>query len=164
MNHNNEIAKHVNVLCCLRDPVDRWLTGISEYLYTYWDTDTSMKCEAIAKLVQDRVVFDDHTEVQQYFYSVFPHNSMSFFRHDDTHSVWNAIEKWTGTPKPPYKYLHNAINFTEDPVNKNKKAWKNWILDNCDLNSIKSYYENYDQETYRLLKQIDDRQSNQITI
>lgn len=164
MHHNNEIEKHVHVLCCLRDPVDRWVAGISEYLDRYWNDDSDIKCQATLKLVQDRVVLDDHTEVQQYFYSVFPHNSISFFRYDDTLSVWNAIEKWTGTPKPPYKYLHNPINFTDDPVNNNRKAWKNWILDNCDLNSIKSYYKNYDQETYRLLSKIDDRQSNQITI
>lgn len=148
-------------MCCLRDPVDRWVAGISEYLNTYWNDDDDIKCKATMKLLQDRVIWDDHTELQQYFYSVFPHNSITFFRHDDTQGVWNAIEKWTGVPVPPYKYLHNPINFTEDAVNKNRKAWKNWILDNSDLNSIKSYYEDYDQETYRLLSEINDRQSNQ---
>ena len=161
MHHDNSIEKHVHVLCCLRDPVDRWVAGISEYLDRYWNNDNDIKCQATLKLIQDRVIFDDHTEVQHYFYSVFPHNSMTFFRYDNTKSVWDAIEKWTGIPVPPYKYLHNPINFTDDPVNNKRKAWKNWILDNSDLNSIKLYYDTHDQETYRLLSKIDERQSNQ---
>ena len=96
MHHDNRIEKHVHVLCCLRDPVDRWVAGISEYLDRYWNNDNDIKCQATLKLIQDRVIFDDHTEVQHYFYSVFPHNSMTFFRYDNTKSVWNAIEKWTG--------------------------------------------------------------------
>jgi len=163
--HNPIMEKNVHVLCCLRDPVNRWVAGISEYLYTYWDNDEdTIKCKATLKLIQDRVVFDDHSEIQNYFYSVFPNNSINFFKHDDTQSVWNAITKWTGISPPSEDYLHNPINFTEDPVNNRRKMWKEWVLDNVDLDKVKYYYESYDHQTYWLLKQIDEQESNKITI
>jgi len=162
--HNEHMEKNVHVICLLRDPVKRWIAGISEYFNTYFTNDEDMKCEATLKLIQDRVVFDDHTEVQQYFYTPFDHNSITFFRHDDTHSVWEKICRWTDTAMPTESYLHAPINYTKDPVNIVRKQWQDWIIDNVDLHNVKYYYESYDHQTYWLLQQINEQESNKITI
>jgi hypothetical protein len=52
----------------LRDPVDRWLSGIAEYMYLYHqDIDVSQFNNAFFDLVFDKIAFDDHTESQVYF-------------------------------------------------------------------------------------------------
>lgn len=164
VHYNAHMQKNVHLICLLRDPVDRWIAGISEYFNTYWTHEEHMKCEATVQLIQDRVVFDDHTEIQQYFYSPFRENSISFFKHDDTHSVWEKICRWTDTSMPTEGYLHHPINFTEDPVNAIRKNWKNWIIDNVDLHNVKYYYKSYDHHTYWLLQKINEQKSNKITI
>ena len=52
----------------LRDPVDRWLSGIAEYMYLYHrNIDVSQFNNAFFDLVFDKIAFDDHTERQVYF-------------------------------------------------------------------------------------------------
>ena len=71
----------------LRDPVTRWISGISQYFCSYitepnysasdiidlWDKTTE-------SLVFDRIIFDDHTEKQTYFISGIPINQCTFFK------------------------------------------------------------------------------------
>jgi hypothetical protein len=52
----------------LRDPVDRWLSGIGEYMYLYHrNINIAEFNEAFHDLVFDKIAFDDHTERQVYF-------------------------------------------------------------------------------------------------
>ena len=55
-------------LIVLRDPIERWLSGIAEYLYRYHDrTFKDNLNKQTLDLIFDRVAFDDHTEKQVYF-------------------------------------------------------------------------------------------------
>jgi hypothetical protein len=44
----------------LRDPIDRWCSGITQYLY-------NSKQDLSAEEVFNRITFDDHTDLQTYF-------------------------------------------------------------------------------------------------
>jgi hypothetical protein len=59
---------HNRNLIILRDPIERWLSGIAEYLFRYQDTDfaNNLSKETL-DLIFDRVALDDHTEKQAYF-------------------------------------------------------------------------------------------------
>jgi len=58
---------------------------------------------------------------------------------------------------PTQSYLLDPINYTEDPVNADRKRWKNWILSAIDLNKIKQFYQQYDAQTYAHLEELNDR-------
>jgi len=141
----------------LRDPVDRWLTGVSEYFVQYFDSyrDEFVNTNGFDRLVEDRVVFDDHTECQSYFIAPFSLPDAVFFLHSNTEGVWQYLENH-GYRRPKQRWLHNPINFTEDPVNANRKAWKKYFEDSIDLNNISSYYNTYDKFTIKKLSQIND--------
>jgi hypothetical protein len=69
----------------LRDPVERWLSGIAEYLHRYQDKNfTNNLSKETLDLIFDRVAFDDHTEKQAYFcHGIHRYRSL-FFRCDST--------------------------------------------------------------------------------
>ena len=57
----DRLNKHA--LVALRDPVERWVSGMAEYLYLYHRFSSLMDSE-IWDLIFDRITFDDHTERQ----------------------------------------------------------------------------------------------------
>lgn len=64
-NYNTDcLNKHALVV--LRDPVERWLSGIAEYL-TLYHVDMQTPFYETERLIFDRVTFDDHTEKQVKF-------------------------------------------------------------------------------------------------
>lgn len=62
-NYHTDVLTHKVSIVALRDPVDRWLSGIAEYFALYYPEFKLDSPEAI-ELVFDRVCFDDHTERQ----------------------------------------------------------------------------------------------------
>jgi hypothetical protein len=63
---DNLYDKHALVV--LRDPVDRWLSGIAEYMYLYHrNIDVAHLSKPFFDLVFEKVSFDDHTDLQILF-------------------------------------------------------------------------------------------------
>lgn len=62
--HTDKIDKTAIVV--LRDPIERWISGIAEYLTLYHPNFSLHNVETL-DLIFDRVVFDDHTERQVNF-------------------------------------------------------------------------------------------------
>lgn len=148
--HYNAHTPAQTLLVQLRDPVERWIAGIAEYCYLYHN-DAVLDMPTAARLFEDRVVFDDHTECQNYFYTCFHKPIHVYFDSSTPDATWSWLEKYTGYLRPIEKYLLDPINYTEDPVNADRKRWKILIQDSIDLNKIKQYYEQYDADTYRNL-------------
>lgn len=77
--HTDQLDKHAMVV--LRDPVDRWLSGIAEYMYLYHrNIDTVHVPQSFFDLVFDRVAFDDHTESQVLFLQQINLDNCTFFK------------------------------------------------------------------------------------
>lgn len=75
-------------LVVLRDPVERWISGIAEYFYLYHkDINIEEFTPAFIDLVFDRVAFDDHTERQSLFIEGLDHSRCIFFRCDDQYRI-----------------------------------------------------------------------------
>lgn len=148
--HYNTHTPAQTLFVQLRDPVERWVAGIAEYCYLYHN-DHELKNSTAIRLFEDRVVFDDHTECQCYFYNCFSHQSCVYFNSNTPDAMWSWLEKYTEYQRPVQKYLLDPINYTEDPINVERKDWKNWVQESIDLNKIKQYYEQYDADTYRIL-------------
>jgi len=76
--------KHVIVL--IRDPIDRWTSGMVQYLCSVLlkndrtSSDIINNWHSIVEdLVFDQVIFDDHTEKQVYFIHGIPRENCIFF-------------------------------------------------------------------------------------
>ena len=100
-------------------------------------------------------VFDDHTECQCYFYDCFDVNDHVYFNSNDPQSTWTYLKQHMSIPTE--SYLLDPINYTEDPVNAQRKGWKNLILKTIDLNKIKQFYTQHDAKTYAHLADLNDR-------
>jgi hypothetical protein len=59
--HSETLINSNENLIILRDPIDRWLSGITQYLHNSKQIDMPME------LVFDKITFDDHTDLQTYF-------------------------------------------------------------------------------------------------
>ena len=70
-NYHSDNLYHKHSLIVLRDPVDRWLSGIAEYFFLYHkNLDFAHISRPFLDLIFDRVAFDDHTEKQILFIKV----------------------------------------------------------------------------------------------
>jgi hypothetical protein len=75
-----------NVIVVLRNPIDRWISGIATYLCSYilgenYGSDHFINDynEATERLIFDNVIFDDHTTPQIKFISEIPGTSKRIF-------------------------------------------------------------------------------------
>jgi len=58
--HSETLINSNENLIMLRDPIDRWLSGITQYLH-------NSKQDLSADEIFDKITFDDHTDLQTYF-------------------------------------------------------------------------------------------------
>ena len=64
--HTDQLNKTAIVV--LRDPVERWLSGIAEYFALYQNTTNDLvDNKSLQQIIFDRITFDDHTEKQVKF-------------------------------------------------------------------------------------------------
>lgn len=67
----------------LRDPIDRWVSGIAEYFVKYQQHIRTFD-NNLLDIIFDRVALDDHTEKQVYFLNGLEDREIIFFRCDNT--------------------------------------------------------------------------------
>ena len=58
--HSETLTNSSENLIVLRDPIDRWLSGITQYLH-------NSKQDLSINEIFDKITFDDHTDLQTYF-------------------------------------------------------------------------------------------------
>lgn len=83
----------------LRDPLDRWATGITQYLCSHIMTTELSAINIIGQwnklveeLIFDKLIFDDHTEKQVYFIQGIPLEQCVFF--DSTNNPDVKLKKY----------------------------------------------------------------------
>jgi hypothetical protein len=91
------------IIILLRDPVDRWISGMAQYLcssllgrHCRTSDDIIKNWNSIVQdLVFDRIIFDDHTEKQVYFIQSVPKENCVFF--DSAKQPDQAIKQYLAT-------------------------------------------------------------------
>jgi hypothetical protein len=96
------IDKGYEAIIFLRDPIDRWYTGIAEYIHRYGLLPSNRFNKDSIGLILHKVVFDEHTEQQRMFLqgvnldnAVFfkvDHNLSKNFRHYCKHDLNTNVE------------------------------------------------------------------------
>lgn len=73
-----------HIMVVMRDPYDRWLSGIAEYFELYFPNDETvfefLDFPHAQRFICDRVSFDDHTESQLFFLQNVPLDKCVFFK------------------------------------------------------------------------------------
>jgi hypothetical protein len=132
---------NAHALVVLRDPVDRWVSGIAEYFALY-HTNFNTWTSNIFDLVFERVCFDDHTELQVKFIHGLDTSKCTFLMCDANYRsrFSSIIQEYHGNNNyNKYAYQHVS---EQDPVRKEfKKIFKDAISEPKYLSQIKNYFE-----------------------
>jgi hypothetical protein len=142
----DNLSKHALVI--LRDPVERWLSGIAEYLTLYHPTMQTPFYET-SELIFDRICFDDHTEKQTKFLDGLDTDNCTFM-YCDKHYREN-FSKFIAMNLGDNKYYnYNYQHVSEDSPNRKrfKLIFQRLMDDNPKyLENVRNYYE----DDYRLI-------------
>ncbi|CAB5215163.1 hypothetical protein UFOVP190_425 [uncultured Caudovirales phage] len=142
-NYHTDNLYHKNAIIVLRDPVDRWLSGIAEYLYLYHrDWPNEAFTESMLDLVFDKIAFDDHTEKQVYFVKGLDLSRCVFFWFDDNYRErFGRFLAENGMPNKYHRYAKQHVSDLE-PIRKNyKEIFASAIKDSKYLYQIKQYFK-----------------------
>ena len=151
-NYHTDNLYYKTAMIVLRDPVDRWTSGIAEYLYLYhrdW-ANTAFTTELL-DLIFDKIAFDDHTEKQVYFIEGLDLSRCVFFYFDDNYreNFSNFLAE-NGMPNKYHRYEKQHVSNNE-PVRRNFKEIFNRELQNSKYyNQIKDYFK----QDYELINSV----------
>ena len=143
------------IIVLLRNPTDRWLSGMAQYLCSAllkngrtssdiinsWNTVTQ-------DLIFDRVIFDDHTEKQVYFINSVPRENCVFF--DSANKPEQSIRKYLNTQDVD---LNTDIDLDRNQTqgNKHKEILVNFLRSQIIENpNLADKLTNIYQEDYTL--------------
>ena len=140
------------ILAVLRDPIERWLSGLGQ-IYYQTDFKESDMSNSFLRLLFDKVGIDDHTERQVLFLNDLDINKCIFFKFDD-----NLRYNISGFFKTEFNIDHDLtllqkINASSEDIRKEniKNIFKKFINKNSWFkNKLLMYYE----EDYKLLAQV----------
>lgn len=152
--NNTELYKDSKIIVIIRDPVDRWISALAQYLSEFDNADSMLDNLLIKKLITDGVIFDNHARPQLYNLIGLPKKQTVFFWCDDhlekhinlySLKVFNKPAESVGehnrnSQNPAKVILYSKI---KDMVNTDQELY----------NKLKSYYS----MDYNLIKQINHR-------
>lgn len=146
--HTDKIDKTAIVV--LRDPVDRWITGIAEYLASYHPTIVLDKSGSL-DLIFDRVVFDDHTERQVNFIHGLETDRCIFLWCDSNYRQnFSDLLTEHGMPNEYFNYDYQNASETNSIRKRFKQLFSREIENSKYMQSIKNYFE----ADYQLINQV----------
>ena len=138
--HTDNLNK--TALVVLRDPVERWISGIAEYLYLYHrEFIISDLNKAVRELIFDKIAFDDHTERQLYFIEGLDPAKCIFFKFGPEYRA--QFSEFLNSINMPNKYSnYNYQHVSNDsPERKQFKEFFKRELENSKyLNKVEDYF------------------------
>jgi len=153
--HSHDFSQSTIFLVVLRDPVERWISGIAEYFVRYHPTIKNFPQELL-EIIFDIVSLDDHTEKQSYFLHQIRKDCTYFFNCKDISRTFpsflsnQGIENNFQDTAPVYvtdeyaaqyfykNYFTELLNSNSRYLNKIKTHFK----DDYDLISQVRFYNN----------------------
>ena len=152
-NYHTDNLYHKHALIVLRDPVERWLSGIAEYMYLYHrNIDLAHLSRGFFDLVFDKVAFDDHTEQQVLFLEKLDLNNCTFFQcGSEYRSLFSKFLDSRGMPNRYFNYEYQHVTKNDPERNKFKQIFKKALENNSKYITNLDYYFAND---YKLIKSV----------
>jgi hypothetical protein len=152
--------KYESAVVILRDPIDRWISGITTYLNHYHiNEDSSDNFLNYAKfnhkwffeILFERVSFDDHTEKQIYFLNPFDLSNAYFFYAQDYDLLEYQLTQFYMGEGVQIKFSTAARNCRkQDPIHQ---FFTGFLFDSSNR-KYKEKLVNYFKEDYKLINSI----------
>ena len=139
--HHSETSIKCNEnLIMLRDPIDRWASGIAQYLY---NTKQDLSIDEIF----DKITFDDHTELQTYFLQDVDVERCTFLKVNQ--NLRTNIKLWLDE----HGYSHNEPDVPN--INQGNQLIKDRVAAMVDGNSqIKLKLVTHYEQDYALINRV----------
>ena len=143
------------LIILLRDPIERWISGMAEYLCSLLlkngkTSDDIIKNwnNIIQDLIFDRVIFDDHTEKQVYFIQSIPIENCVFF--NSAKQPEQAVKQYLTTHDVDLN-IDMVIDRNQTQGNKYKEPLVDFLRDQLAQNpSLTNKLTNTYREDYTL--------------
>lgn len=148
--HDRMYSKHAMIV--LRDPVERWLSGICEYFTLYLpDIDATQFNGAFYDLLMDQITLDDHTEKQFYFIDGISRNNVTWFWCDSTYrEQFSQFLKDKGVDNKYNRYNYQHTTAGSDIRTKFKEIFQPLLTNSKYLDKIKDHFK----EDYELINSV----------
>ena len=142
-NYHTDDLYHKHACVVIRNPIERWVSGIAEYMYLY---HRNLKSEDLSDcffdLVFNRIAYDDHTEQQILFLEKLDKTNCTFFMCDKNykHNFSNFLnENNIKNSFNDYEYIHVTDNDVDRKYFKNIFESKLKLSDNLD--KLNQYFQ-----------------------
>jgi hypothetical protein len=161
-NYHLDNMYHKHAMIVLRDPVERWLSGLCEYFTLYHENiDTTEFNSAFYDLLMDQITLDDHTEKQVYFVDGLDPSHCTFIMCDEDYrrnfTFWLHNQGFDQADYSRYNYQHTTQG---SPIRKKFKELFLPLLDNPKyLEKVKHHFH----LDYRLIWSVRFYGSQQLT-
>jgi len=151
-NYHSDDLSSKTPLIVLRDPIDRWLSGIAEYLYLYHkDIDFAFAGKPFFDLVFDKIAFDDHTEKQVYFIEGIDLTKCVFFKFGpDYREQFSQYLNAQGMTNRYFNYNYQHVSDDSPERKRFKEIFREQIKNSKYLEQVKNYFK----QDYELIEQI----------
>jgi hypothetical protein len=116
--HTDQLSK--TAIVALRDPVERWCSGIAEYIALY-HPDMTYPLSSTFDIFFDRVCFDDHTDRQINFIHGLDMDRCIFLKCDKNYSKnFSTLLAEHGMPNRYFSYEHQHVS-ESSPIRRQYK-------------------------------------------
>lgn len=152
-NYHFDNLYHKHALVVIRDPLDRWISGIAEYFYLYHNNiDVNHLGKSYFDLIFDRIAFDDHTEKQVLFIEKLEPTNCTFFYCDQSYREnFSHYLNTCDMPNRYFKYEYQHVSNNDFLRNR----FKNFFTELLDQNQLyKDKVKDYYIDDYRLIERV----------
>ena len=151
-NYHTDNLYNKTAIVVLRDPLERWISGMAEYLNRIHPSfKEHMLNQSFIELIVDRVAFDDHTEKQVLFLQNLNKDNCVFLKCNQSYSEsFSAFLNSIGFPNRYYKYNWQNVSSDQERLSI-KTIFQKLINNNSDYQKkVEWYFE----EDYNLINSV----------
>jgi len=147
-NYHYDHMYHKHAMVVLRDPIERWLSGICEYFTQYHrNIDVAQFNSAFYDLIKEQITFDDHSEKQVYFIEGLNPEKTTFFWCDTDYRLYfSQFLRNQGVPNAEkyanYDYQHTTEDRRDGDTKRStfKKIFQPLLDDSAFVDRLKQHY------------------------
>ena len=152
-NYHTDNLYHKHAMVVLRDPIERWLSGIAEYMYLkHRNLDIAHLSNAFFNLVFDRIAFDDHTDLQVLFLQNLNLSNCTFFWCDESYREnFSDFLNSNGMPNKYHSYNYQHVTNEEPIRSRFHKLFKQVLANNS---KYKQQLHWYFAKDYKLIESV----------
>jgi hypothetical protein len=152
-NYHTDNLYHKHAIVVLRDPVERWLSGIAEYMFLYHrHLEVNNLTTCFLDIIFDRIAFDDHTEQQVLFLEKLNLKNCTFFLCNQFYrDLFSKFLNTKGMTNRYYNYEYQHVTEKDSHRKKFKQFFTSIVEKNSKYhNNLKSYFS----KDYQLINSI----------